>query len=168
MARFSLKSLLRNCTDGVHTVQIPRARGRVRESREANRRYFLARSPFTPEKAMQSLFLTAAFASPLHLGIWKQKYHERPKKHPFGPEVPQLVPRSSPQSFTPGSSGGWQLPLIHEPLGSPLCFLGHRHLLGSSQHSELLVCLHPRVHCLCPTKPTRWPTLKKSSKSPRE
>ena len=53
--------------------------------------------------------------SPLLAATWKEKCHEQPKKHPFGPEAPQLVPHPSPQSVTPGSSGGWQLPIIHVP-----------------------------------------------------
>ena len=57
--------------------------------------------------------------SPLLAAIWKEKCHEWPKKHPFGPEAPQLVPQPSPQSFAPGSSGGWQLPIIHVPAQIP-------------------------------------------------
>lgn len=129
--------------------------------------YFPAWQPLHPREGNAKPFPHSCFCSPLHLGIWKEKCHERPKKHPFGPEVPQLVPRPSPQSFTLGSSQGWQLPLIHEPLGSPLCFLGYRHLLGSSRHSELLVCLHPRVHSLCPTKPARWAHTKEELSIPQ-
>lgn len=36
--------------------------------------------------------IAAALTPTLHLASWKEKHHERPKEHPFGPEVPQLVP----------------------------------------------------------------------------
>lgn len=44
------------------------------------------------ESNANKAFFSQLLLLPTPLAIWKEKCHERPKKHPFGPEVPQLVP----------------------------------------------------------------------------
>lgn len=93
--------------------------GQGAESRGAHSYFPTQQSLHPPEKGGQSPISHSCLFSPLLAAIWREKCHERPKKHPFGPEAPQLVPHPSPQSFAPGSSGAWQLPIIHVPARIP-------------------------------------------------
>lgn len=60
--------------------------------------------------------IAAALTPPpptLHLAFWKEKHHEEPKKHPFGPEVPQLV-LTLTLELHPRKLTGWQLPFTQD------------------------------------------------------
>lgn len=116
-------------------------------------------------------FFSQLLLLPTHFSHLERKVSREAQETPLWPGSPSAgPPQPSPQSFTPESSRGWQLPLIHELFGSLLCFLGYRHLLGSRQHSELLVS--PTHVCTAFVKPPlskhSGPMLKRSSKSLRE
>jgi hypothetical protein len=112
--------------------------------------------------------VTAAALTPtphptLHLASGKEKHHKRPEKHPFGPEVPQLAPAL----ITPGSSQGWQLPLIHEHSWIPTVLPGEKHLLGLAPPQSPGLHLPTWAHPL--SKPTiQALRLKEISTCPQE
>ena len=155
MARPNPKTLARNCTDGVHMVRIPRAQGRVSESGEQTEGICSTAGP-PPQRKQCNAFFSQLLLLPTPFSHLERKVSREAQETPLWPGSPS----AGPQSFTAGNSRGWQLPLIHEPLGSPLCFLGYRHLLGCGQHSKILVCPHTCVHSLCQTKPTQWAHVK--------
>ena len=133
-------------------------------NQESKQKVFAAQQALHPRESNAMPFSHSCFCSPLHLAIWKEKCHERPKKHPFGPEVPQLVPRASPQE-------------AHEA-GSCHLFMSHLDPHCVSWGTDICLAVGSTVNswsafthlCIASVKPSlhNGPMLKKSSKSPRE
>lgn len=87
----------------------------------------------------------------LHFARLERKAPQRPKKHPFGPEVPQLVSSSHPRVSPQEAHKAGSCHSFMSTLKAPLCFLREGHLLGLAP-DRVLVCLYPRGHVPCQSK----------------
>lgn len=111
----------------------------------------LSRSSPSHDQCHCSCFDTTTTPT-LHLAFWKEKHHEEPKKHPFGPEVPQLV-LTLTLELHPRKLTGWQLPFTHRALLDPHCAPRGRNICLAWPYHRLLVCLYPHEHIFCKSTP---------------
>lgn len=155
---------VRVSTDGARAAQVPRAGAGGDGSGEANGRHLPAQHPPPPRESNAKPFPRSCLCSALHSATWKEKDHERPKKHPLAQKplswCPGPHPRAAPQEVHEAGSCHSFMSL----LGSPLCFRGCRHLAPGS---KLLVRPHSHGHILVTPSP-RWPMLKRGSEPPGE
>lgn len=134
-------------------------------SGEANGRHLPAQHPPTPQRKQCKTLSSQLPLLSLHSATWKEKDHERPKKHPLAQKslswCPGPHPRAAPQEVHKAGSChsfGACLDPHCASWGADICL---------APGSKLLARPHSQGHILLTPSP-RWPMLKRGSEPPGE